>query len=148
MDMTRYEKADGGFVGAVAHMAKGKAAYTEDEMQYVVDQDGILFYVVDGHGLRESISCFNDLNAMDWYVKKPFDVRQAMRDKPDEWVGAFKNDGEEWYKVGFDTDDFNAVYATFNSSLSVTSDIMVIGFPTKEELDACIPLDEVPADAR
>lgn len=79
----------------------------------------------------------------DWYVKKPFDVRAEMLARPNEWVGAFK-DEDGWWKVGFNRHYMTAV--TIDSKFEGS----VIDFPSRgvdgaslAEIHACIPIEDV-----
>lgn len=85
----------------------------------------------------------------DWYIPKPFDVRQAMLDRPNEWVGAFlRNDGE-WMLIGFDTHAFEATSTPFaNLKLDVTpQDDYACRMLSAIYIDKCIPIEDVPEEA-
>lgn len=145
MDMTRYEKISG--VDVVNQLLAGKHIFNSRGLEYHCE-DGVLWSC--GDGLCGTVRTpFNELTSRDWYTKKPFDVRQAMRDKPDEWVGAvYKSDRDRWYKVGFDTNYFVAIEAKYD--YDGPFELMSIGVERalRETLNDCIPLDEVPADAK
>ena len=143
MDMTRYEQIYGRDV--LDALMRGERIYNASGIEYYFDE---LLWSNAG-GMSGTIDTpFNRLVNDIWYIKKPFDVRQAMRDKPDEWVGAFEVHGR-WRKVGFDTKNFKAVETRlFNSDIPTSFDLAEVDYLISSELDACIPLDEVPADAR
>lgn len=83
----------------------------------------------------------NEILSRTWYVKKPFDVRAEMLARPNEWVGAYKDDGE-WHKVGFSTLEMSAVetivwdktFETFHSPLLY------------DDITKCIPIEDVPKE--
>lgn len=149
MDMTRYEKITGR--EALKRLADGEKVIRETGSSYFVCSEGrfVCDNVVLGGPRVTDLTLDEILNECDWYIKKPFDVRQAMRDKPDEWVAAFKTSENDWVKVGFDTSEFTVVGLELSNDapLNAAHDyfkVCVYG----TDLDACIPLDEVPADAR
>ena len=130
----------------VSYLLAGERIYDEDGVEYYYN--GLLWMCE--HGISKTTkTTFNELVSRRWYKKKPFDVRQAMRNKPDEWVGAFKNPDGYWLKVGFSTKRYVVLMASIHYSLTV-------GFaaretenytPTSDELDRCIPIKDVPKDA-
>lgn len=79
-----------------------------------------------------------------WYVKKPFDVRAEMLARPDEWVGAFKNDRGKWYKVGLSTIDMTATETRFFKEDNTPEDSALRC--TEDELNQCIPIEDVPEE--
>ena len=149
MDMTLYEKITGR--EALRRLLDGEAVYAETGEKYkIYPSHDRLYYVPDPmHHEILSVANVNDVFRDDWYIKKPFDVRQAMRDKPDEWVAAFKTSENDWVKVGFDTSEFTVVGLELSNDAPIESThdyfkVCVYG----TDLDTCIPLDEVPVDAK
>lgn len=143
MDETKYEKIDGGFIEAITLMRQGKIVTDYHGVDYLIRADEKLYFLNNG---VQTISRadYNGLVVANWYIKKPFDVRQAMRDKPNEWVGAVIKSDSKLYKVGFDTDYFLPVQAPFND----TGDPMFIRYDraTKASLDNCIAIEDVPEE--
>lgn len=148
MNLERYEKIDGW--QALERM--------KNEEKVIREEDGLLvtYELIAGlifesdpneDGPDTSPIVLNDLLGSYWYIPKPFDVRQAMLDRPNEWVGAFKNDYGNWCVAGFDTSHFNAVCKNLSGHLPVDTDVPGVGFPSPEELDACIPIEDVPEEA-
>lgn len=90
---------------------------------------------------------FNDLLTMDLYTYKPFNVRKAMLDRPNEWVGKFKS-GSEWWSVGFDANHFNVIAKRSDRYLPVDTTLAGMTFPRPEDLDACIPIGAVTEEAK
>lgn len=76
------------------------------------------------------------------YIKKPFDVREAMRERPGEWVGKYE-DGGTWWAVGFDERHFNVIAKPKDKFLPVDTSLTGITFPKPEDLDKCIPINEL-----
>ncbi|WP_214780653.1 hypothetical protein [Exiguobacterium sp. s22] len=148
MDMTRYEKINGR--EALRRLLDGEEVYAESGEKYRIDPsyDRLYYVPTPMHHENLSVVNVNDVFRDDWYIKKPFDVRQAMRDKPDEWVGAFKNDGGVWCKVGFDSRNHMAIEVILSHIGAPFFESVGAGYALSAELDACIPLDEVPEDAR
>ena len=147
MDMTRYEQVTS--FEALRLLADGKKLYASPDYGYYVDKETGKLWSFAGDYAGVVHDQFNNVMMMNLFIKKPFDVRQAMRDKPDEWVGKFRNGEGVWYKTGFDSDAMQAVEANyiFNGppKYAPSSGVTSLRF---NALDACIPLDEVPADAR
>lgn len=147
MDMTRYGKIDG--FTALTKLAGNERIYNGDGSYFFLDSDGLQAYDAFMDTTIKSEYRVNYFINHDWYIKKPFDVRQAMRDKPDEWVAAFKTSENDWVKVGFDTSEFTVVGLELSNDapINATHDyfkVCVYG----TDLDVCIPLEEVPADAK
>lgn len=117
MNLDRYEKLDG-FDHALRLMREGKtveAMYKDfdgdEQLQaYKFDEEGVLVVYYNGSFNRSQLS-FNKLNTRSWCIKKPFDVRRAMLDKPGEWVGIVEKPQGGHLKVGFDLKRFRAVAA-------------------------------------
>lgn len=112
IDLSKFEKIDGR--EAVRRLANGEHIFSKVGVEYKTNAHGFLFYLdyVEKKWETSRIA-FNNLVAQGFYIPKPFDVRQAMRDKPDEWVGKFRSGAGVWYKVGFDSDSMQAVEASF-----------------------------------
>lgn len=87
-----------------------------------------------------------DLLKETWYVKKPFDVRKEMLERPDSWVGAFRGADGRWHKVGFDTEFMTAVETPFVSTVKVNFDQASVAASNYEELEKCIPIEDVPKE--
>lgn len=156
MNLDRYEKLDG-FDHALRLMREGKTvaalALDPDKNQclqdYKFDKEGVLIVYYAGKFNHSKLS-FNRLNDRTWYIKKPFDVRQAMLDRPNEWVGAFlRNDGE-WMLIGFDTQVFEATSTPFaNLKLDVKpQDDYACQMLSAIYIDKCIPIEDVPEEAK
>ncbi|WP_290756956.1 MULTISPECIES: hypothetical protein [unclassified Exiguobacterium] len=72
---------------------------------------------------------------------KRFDVRKEMLARPNEWVGAFQLSGR-WLKAGFRTDVMHAVATPYwDESIE-----RVMPQAFKDELDRCIPIEDVPEE--
>lgn len=145
MDMTRYEQVTS--FDALRLLADGKKLYASPDYGYYVDKETGKLWSFAGDYAGEAHEQFNNVMMMNLFVKKPFDVRQAMRDNPDEWVAAFEVQGR-WHKVGFDSKTFMAVETRMFNDVITSYDLAEVDYVISAELDACIPLDEVPADAK
>lgn len=76
-----------------------------------------------------------------------FDVRKELVERPDEWVGAFRNESGDWFAVCRSSVD-DVVYAMRYGLCAYKS--WEIGFKlytlhsvTEDELDRCIRYDDV-----
>lgn len=149
MNLDKYEKIDGGFVEAITLMRQGKKVAASNKREYVIRGNEKIYYLNRKLPI-ESVNSYNDFVNLTWYIPKPFDVRQAMLDRPNEWVGVVEDSTGCWYKVGFDTENFVPVGAPIEFD-------GVPKFPkfhgseceraTKGMLDACIPIEDVPEEA-
>lgn len=139
MDMSKFEKIDGR--DALRRLLDGEAVLDGSNDRHRLD--GTTLVLVRKSGVYEIVNDgLRRILEMCWYVPKPFDVRQAMRDSPNEWVGKFK-DGSEWWAVGFDQNHFNVIAKRINDHLPVDTTLTGITFPGPEYLDACIDINEV-----
>lgn len=144
MNLDRYEKIDGR--EALDRMEKGEEVYDRSGIKFRKIFGEIRYMTMDGAFKATNMSMNHFLFDEDWYIPKPFDVRQAMLDRPNEWVGAFEFEGA-WYKVGFDTVQFMSVSAPINGSESVDERIYGVTRVVRDSLDACIPIEDVPEEA-
>lgn len=148
MDLNKFEKIEGR--EALRRLLDGENIYV-DESTFVhlpIYNDLQRVDIVNGKPKSEddwiSITEFVE---HEWFIKKPFDVRQAMRDKPDEWVGAFKHQGL-WHKIGFNLNQMEVVVSTLKSS-ALVKDCSRNYFNSVDTsfLDSSIDLNDVPLEA-
>lgn len=138
MDLTKYEKIDGR--EALDRMEKGEEVYDRSGIRFRKIFGEIRYTALDGGFRATSMSMNHFLFDEDWYIPKPFDVRQAMRDKPNQWVGLYVTDDRKKYKVGFNPKRFTVVFTEFESEVKPD----VCGrVPLTSELDDCIPIEDV-----
>jgi hypothetical protein len=140
MDLTKYEKIDGR--EALKRLLGGEEVRDVSDDAFILD--GTIFVLVRKSGAYEILNdSLRRILENDWYIPKPFDVRQAMRDKPGKWLGAYQNDEGQLFKVGFDAKHFNVIAKLFNSELPVNTETPGVSFPSPEEIDRCIPIEDV-----
>ncbi len=140
MDMSRFTEIDGREVfnrlldGLEVYSTLGNKFYMKDNKLWMDTKtsSGMVHLTI------------NETISRTWYVKKPFDVRKEMLERPNEWVGAFKDPNDRWHKVGFDNKYMQSVETPFASTVSVNLRQGSVSTTTCEELDKCIPLEEVP----
>ena len=147
MNLDRYEKIDGW--QALERFKEGKAAfcfYADEFSEFVMVGGELYSSPITNHAQQRTsrLMTINHILQREWYIPKPFDVRQAMLDRPNEWVGAYKSGMGFWFKIGFDTDSMNAVYEELESD----------GLPFWQHnrvrpsmLKASIPIEDVPEEA-
>lgn len=143
MDLTKYEKIDGR--EALDRMEKGEEVYDRSGIRFRKIFGEIRYTALDGGFRATNMSMNHFLFDEDWYIPKPFDVRQAMRDKPDKWVGKYEMNSF-WYKVGFDTKNFMAVDTRLLNDVPTSFDLGEVDHVLSAELDACIPLEDLSAN--
>ena len=147
MDLTKYEKIDGR--EALRRLANGEKIIRETGSPYFISDEGR--FVCDNAAIYRphviDLTLDEILNECEWYIPKPFDVRQAMRDRPNEWVGKFPTGSGVWYKVGFDNYTMQAVEATIYSELApIYAPKSGVTSLRVNALDACIPIEDVPVN--
>ena len=143
MNLDRYEKIDGREV--LKRLLEGNVLYGLAGMEYKLSDEGqLLFLNYMNDEWEQSEMGFNKIINHGLYIPKLFDVRQAMLDRPNEWVAAYKSGMGFWFKIGFDTDSMNAVYEELESD----------GLPFWQHnrvrpsmLKASIPIEDVPEEA-
>lgn len=140
MDLSKYEKIDGR--EALDRMDKGDEVYDRSGIKFRKIFGEIKYTRTDGAFKATDMPINTFLFEEDWYVLKPFDVRQAMRDKPDEWVGVYQDNDGRSYKVGFDTNRFLAVETELESDASVANDFSRVRGTSPENLERCTPIED------
>lgn len=144
MNLDRYEKIDGR--EALKKLADGETVYGRDSAEWAINEnDEVIYKSIFG-------TCVSGTNLNDFvrhkhlFVKKPFDVRQAMLDRPNEWVGAFKQ-GEYWFKVGFDRTEYCAVLTALTYDVKVDVSLDKVHTVCSDRFEKCIPIEDVPEEA-
>ena len=148
MDTTGFEKIDGWQALELFKNGKKSFCYYGNELHEVIMVGEDLYSApVSSHARQKTVRTMtvDAFFRRSWYKKKPFDVRQAMRDKPDQWVAAYKNFEGKWFKIGFDSESMNAVVQQMEWD----------GAPFWQHERArpslfkeCIPIEDVPEEAR
>ena len=146
MNLDKYEKIDGR--EAFKRLLDNETIFDGSGDKYFIDKScGKSCLWIESGFHRAMVDLrFNEVLTSHWYIPKPFDVRQAMLDRPNEWVGAFEVEGN-WYKVGFDVKRMRPVRAFIKSETKVNllnGGVFVIEL---EDLDDCIPIKDVPEEA-
>lgn len=146
MNLDRYEKIDGR--DALRKIADKVMIYDHEGFGYFCDSNGIFYRRHnEEHKLDRFPIAVETVCNQDWYIPKPFDVRQAMLDRPNEWVGAFEDRKGEWHKVGFDTESFMAIETSYDSTVKCEFYAYNVRQATEKEMYACIPIEDVPEEA-
>ena len=143
MNLDRYEKIDGR--EALRKIADKVMIYDHEGFGYFYDSNGIFYRRHnEEHKLDRFPIALETVCNQDWYIPKPFDVRQAMLDRPYEWVGAYPNHEGKWFKIGFVSASMSAV----------VEELEWEGPPFWQHvrarphlLDNCIPIEDVPEEA-
>lgn len=150
MNLDRYEKIDGR--EALRRLADGETIYDSYGTRYeivhkpVFDEVGLYYTTKDGGNAKSRIEVSVVLSNK-WYIPKPFDVRQAMLDRPNEWVGAYEFSGS-WFKVGFDSNHMVAIETGFKNDVSVMYHNEFADHVEAILLNTCIPIEDAPKEAR
>lgn len=124
-------------------LGQGEHLFDHNMTEFYYDKDNEAIMRRDNFGhpemTRLSINVFLDNY---FYIKKPFDVREVMRESPGKWVGKYE-DGGTWWEVGFDERHFNVIAKKSNEHLPLDTTIPGVTFPKPEDLDKCIPIHEL-----
>ena len=129
-------------------MLNGEKVYSCESERYRLDPNGNLYYIPNPtHHENLSFATIKEILSVNWYIPKPFDVRQAMLERPNEWVGAFEDRKGEWHKVGFDTESFMAIETSYDSTVKCEFYAYNVRQATEKEMYACIPIEDVPEEA-
>jgi hypothetical protein len=143
LDVKKFEKIQG--IEVVKRLLDGEHVYSDNtERKFYIEDEKLWMAMGDLAGTVQAT--FNELVERDYYIKKPFDVRQAMKDEPGIWVAAIKKDNGLWYKIGFDSLNFCAVMVQFDSNATPTRNHVLVVYADNKDLRHCIPIDEVPED--
>lgn len=144
MDSKRFEKIESK-EQALILLAKGEKLYdhNRNEFYYDVKKECVIRHDYCGSPQKTNITINNFLDKL-FYLKKPFDVRQAMRENPGEWVGTFTDEKFNAYKVGLDSKCFWAVKAPVVWNGDCNIEFSVVQLTSADELDLCKSIDEVP----
>ncbi|QPI66411.1 hypothetical protein IR194_07920 [Exiguobacterium sp. PBE] len=151
MNLDKYEKIDGR--EALKRLLAGEIVLDGLADEHFLDGTKLArirksgAYEIANDGLRGILE-------RDWYIPKPFDVRQAMLDRPNEWVGKYSVQDEEktiWYYVGFDSKNFCSLRMKKRNKYGMKEPVKWNGgnvvFAIDDDLDVCIPIEDVPEEA-
>lgn len=147
MDMAGFEEIDGW--KALECFKNGKKAfryYGDDLHEFIMVGEDLYSAPVSNQARQKTIrkmTIYALLNCA-WYIKKPFDARQAMWERPDEWVAAYKNFEGKWFKIGFDSESMNAVVEQLEWDGRPFWQHERARPPLFKE---CIPIEDVPEEA-
>lgn len=162
MNLDRYEKIDGR--EALKRLVDGENIYVDESTFFHLPTYNELLKVEIINGKptsKEDWVSITEFFEHEWFVKKPFDVRQAMIERPNKWVGAYKGPYGTWYKVGFDGMYMTAIFTELEHKIEATHDtdgVRPIFFDysrylsgrddrTLSVLGSCIPIEDVPEEA-
>ena len=144
INQDKYEKINGR--EALKRLLDGENVYSCEGERYRLDPSGNLYYIPNPTH-HENLSFINirEVLSVNWYIPKPFDVRQSMRERPNEWVAAYKSGTGKWFKIGFNTDAMKAVIEEIECDRKPfwKYDSVRPGI-----LQDCIPIEDVPVNER
>ena len=140
MNLDRYEKIDGR--EALQRLVDGEEIFTGKGSKMRLDFEN--HQMVNGYGGVVSFYPLHAVLSGNWYVPKPFDVRQAMLDRPNEWVAAYKAGAGKWFKIGFNTDAMKAVIEEIECDRKPFWEYESV---RPGILRDCIPIEDVPEEA-
>ena len=142
MNLDKFEKIDGR--EALKRLADGQDIFSEFGSRYYLREDSNFLWLQTPNSAGTAGVSLTEFLMGDWYIPKPFDVRQAMLDRPNEWVAAYKAGAGKWFKVGFNTDAMKAVIEEIECDAKPfwEYDSVRPGI-----LRDCIPIEDVPEEA-
>lgn len=142
MNLDRYEKIDGR--EALKRLVNGETVFNWRGDSYQIEGGLVIEKTGKGNEFCANLTLNGVIGADGWYIPKPFDVRQAMLDRPYEWVAAYPNHEGKWFKIGFVSASMSAV----------VEELEWEGPPFWQHvrarphlLDNCIPIEDVPEEA-
>lgn len=151
IDLSKFEKIDGRI--ALKRLADGKEFYNSKGMKYTLHDNGELYeftYFKGGYSYQRSYTPLTLFTENEWYIKKPFNVRETLIKDPNKWVAAYL--GQEcphWFKVGFDLQSMSVCTLPLKENGDVGS--KYVDYPDDVSLegilDLCIDLSDVPLEA-
>lgn len=143
MDLKRFEKIESK-ERALILIAQGEKLYdhNHNEFYYDAKKECVIRHDYCGNPQKTNITINNFLDKL-FYLKKPFDVRQEMRENPGEWVGTFTDEKFEIYKVGLDLKNFQAVKAPVGWIGPCDLNYVPVRKVNADELDLCQPIIKV-----
>lgn len=147
MDLKRYERITGR--EALGKLLEGQRVFFKEqgEVQHYEISDNQLLVTTSPSGYSyATVQIFLKEVDTNWYVKKPFDVRAEMLARPNEWVGAFKGDDGKWHKVALNTKYMKGIETPFSLTEKVDYEQASVGPLTYEEVEKCIPIEDVPQE--
>lgn len=141
MDLNRYKKIT--WQEAISKLENGEHIFTAQGHSYFM-KDGKLCYSNVGSNSEDGRSSivFNHFMEREWYIKKPFDVRTEMLARPNEWVGAFKDNLNRWHKIGLDSRKMVAIETRYEVIKPNWNDDRC-EMAALSEIDRCIPIEDV-----
>lgn len=144
LDSKRYKSID--VEQAAILLIHGHKIFNSSGNSYHIDKHTKVVWMTAGDLMGDTKLSVQELLTGEWFVKKPFDVRQAMLDRPNEWVGAFKH-GERWFKVGFDRTEYCAVLTALTNDVEVDVSLSKVHTVCSDTFEKCIPIEDVPEEA-
>lgn len=141
MDMKRFTEIEGR--EAANRLIDGLDVYSSSGNRYYIEDKKV--WMENGNMAGVVLLSISDTLKETWYVKKPFDVRAEMLARPNEWVGAFKNDTEDWIRVGFDSNVMSVVITLYFKQ-KVGPDARYCTVANSSVLEKCIPIEDVPKE--
>ena len=145
MNLDKFEKIDGR--EALKRLVNGETVFNWCGDSYQIEGGLVIEKTGKGNEFCANLTLNGVIGADGWYIPKPFDVRQAMLDRPNEWVGAFEV-AEKWYKVGLDTTFMQMACASITSEISVDLSEGRVFEVQLSNLNNCIPIEDVPEEAK
>lgn len=145
IDLKRYKAID--VEQAAILLIHGHKIFNSSGNSYHIDKHTKVVWMTAGDLMGDTNLSVQELLTGEWFTKKPFDVRQAMLDRPNEWVGAYKDPQGNWHKVGFDIKRMVVVETYVCGSAEVDYSMPDVGFLSDQHIDNCIPIEDVPEEA-
>ena len=151
VDFSRMTEVDG--VKAMEMLTLGHSILATDGDGYYIDPEskklrlfsyhtpGANIYLVD---IREANPRIDYILAHRWYVIQPFDVRKAMRERPNQYVGAYRF-RDRWNMVGLDEGAMQAKESVYSERYADERPSYSMETVPYEVMDQCIPIEWVPS---
>ncbi|QBL97901.1 hypothetical protein EauM23_00008 [Exiguobacterium phage vB_EauM-23] len=143
LDMKRHKAID--VEQAAILLIHGHKIFNSSGNSYHIDKDTKIVWMTAGELMGDTHLSIQELLTGEWYAKKPFDVRQEMFERPNEWVAAYNDERGKWIQVGFDSVSMRPIKAYHGYTGLVEG--AKAQQATSFELDNCLPIEDVPEEA-
>ena len=151
IDFSMMTEVDG--LKAVEMLTLGHSIFSGEGDGYFIDPELKRLHIFSYHtpssnihlfNVRESGQRFHYILSHQWYVIQPFDVRKAMRERPNQYVGAYRF-RDRWNMVGLDEGAMQAKETVYNERYTDERPSYSMESVPYEVMDQCIPIEWVPS---
>lgn len=141
MDLKRFDEIDG--LDVLKRLSREESIYNTHGNELYIDD--CKMWMSNGELTGVVNITIADILSGKWFIKKPFDVRTEMLARPNEWVGAFKDNLNRWHKIGLDSRQMVAIESRYEVIKPNWNDDRC-EMAALSEIDRCISIEDVPKE--